>query len=529
MKKVLMLGLGLLLAAETARATEEDWCCIPVIKQAFMAFPRAGEELKQLLADGADPNTATSSGHTALMVAAGRGRVQAMRILLEAGADARATAHANQETALHCLARTRFPYCAICAGHTPEQAQSVMQHQGKRLIEGADLLLAAGADVNARDAEGRTPFVLALQNSLVLAEYLLQHGAGLPEEGSAAYQSIIDGLAEGKPCSLPLLLRAGLGVETRLPDGHSLLMAAARYAHVDAVKMLLELGADVHYEAKNGTTALRQAMRLDTKQGFSKQRSEVVRLLLAAGANPMLMPHGNNAFHSALWAKNEPLLRVLLEQCPQGLEVPDDQGRTPLMIAAQSADEACLRLLLEKGANVHACDKSGYTALAYAARCRIGGEYHYDRMELLREYGADVAKEGPQAMVLACQSGTVKAVRWLLAAGMDAKAGVGPHGNTLLHVATHNEHGGIIELLIKNGADVHAKNSVGNTALHFAMTSLQPNRWHVVSVLLREGADPHLRNNYGMTPLDTAPAEVRAQLQQLLGIIPQDAPEQESK
>ena len=122
-------------------------------------------------------------------------------------------------------------------------------------------------------------------------------------------------------------------------------------------------------------------------------------------------------------------------------------------------------------------------------------------------------------IVAACQTGREKAVRWMLAAGVDANATVGEHGNTMLHVATWNRNGGVVEALIQGGAQVNAQNSVGNTPLHFAVQYGHPQVWHVVSVLLREGADPHLRNHYGKTPLDWASPDIKRKLAQLPGIM----------
>lgn len=143
-------------------------------------------------------------------------------------------------------------------------------------------------------------------------------------------------------------------------------------------------------------------------------------------------------------------------------------------------------------------------------------------MQMLVEHGASLDTDGDLALVAASQSGTAEAVRWLLQAGMDARDTVGNSGNTLLHVATHNEHGGVVEALIQGGAEVNAKNVVGHTPLHFAMTGLNPNRWHVISVLLREGADPYLCNNFDQNAIEWATPEIREKLLKLLKIEPKE-------
>lgn len=56
-----------------------------------------------------------------------------------------------------------------------------------------------------------------------------------------------------------------------------------------------------------------------------------------------------------------------------------------------------------------------------------------------------------------------------------------------------------VELLLAKGADIHAKNSDGDTPLHHAALW---GRNGVVELLITQGADIHAKNNEGKTPLD---------------------------
>lgn len=86
----------------------------------------------------------------------------------------------------------------------------------------------------------------------------------------------------------------------------------------------------------------------------------------------------------------------------------------------------------------------------------------------------------------------------------------------------------MVEALIQGGAEVNAKNVVGHTPLHFAMTGLNPNRWHVISVLLREGADPYLCNNFDQNAIEWATPEIREKLLKLLKIEPKEPQKNDS-
>ena len=56
-------------------------------------------------------------------------------------------------------------------------------------------------------------------------------------------------------------------------------------------------------------------------------------------------------------------VRDLLENNPNLLEIRDQRGSTPLLLAAYYGHENIVTLLLEKGARVDALDGSGNTAL----------------------------------------------------------------------------------------------------------------------------------------------------------------------
>ena len=101
-----------------------------------------------------------------------------------------------------------------------------------------------------------------------------------------------------------------------------------------------------------------------------------------------------------------------------------------------TSKDPIVKILLDKGANIHLTDKSGYTALGLAADA---SRVHAAR--LLLDKGADInAKtvDGWTPLLMAAFRGSVEMVGLLLQRGADAKATF--KGNTPLDIASKRGH-----------------------------------------------------------------------------------------
>ncbi|CAH1241011.1 DAPK1 [Branchiostoma lanceolatum] len=100
------------------------------------------------------------------------------------------------------------------------------------------------------------------------------------------------------------------------------------------------------------------------------------------------------------------------------------------------------------------------------------------------------------AFVWAARKGDVDTVRRGLTEGVGVNATL--YGSTALHEACIGGHDKVVELLIKNGAELNVTNKAGNTALHRACIN---EHVKVVKLLLKNGADLNMTSKYGYTAL----------------------------
>ena len=163
--------------------------------------------------------------------------------------------------------------------------------------------------------------------------------------------------------------------------------------------------------------------------------------------------------------------------------------RPEIVDAAKRGDQATLRSLIEKRANVNAADNDGTTALHWAS-------YHNDleAAALLIKAGARVNAAndlGATPLWTAAQNGSERMVSRLLIAGANPNAKL-LLGETVLMVASRSGYPAIVEELIAEGADVNARAARGQTALMWAVAQKHP---QVVRVLLAHKADVKARSD----------------------------------
>lgn len=155
---------------------------------------------------------------------------------------------------------------------------------------------------------------------------------------------------------------ARVGFNAVATRGMTPLMAAAERGRLDCVEFLLEQRVDLEVADPQGWTALMHATH--------NQRIEALRLLLEARASTSSssIDEGNSALHlAAMVARPEPTT-LLLQSIPKlNRDAKNADGRTAVHIAAKNGRNGCLMTLLEAKCKANACDNEGFTPLLLAA------------------------------------------------------------------------------------------------------------------------------------------------------------------
>ncbi|MGQ0603312.1 MAG: ankyrin repeat domain-containing protein [Anaerolineales bacterium] len=181
--------------------------------------------------------------------------------------------------------------------HTPAPADATATKEHEtamtgQLIQAAERgdtetvlqLLQAGADINGRDARGRTPVMAATHgNQPETVRALIRGGADINLQDDRRDNPFLYAGAEGLLEILKLTIEAGADTKLTNRFGGTALIPAAERGHVEVVmELLTRTDVEVNHINNLGWTALLEAIILG--EG-GPRHIEIVRLLVEAGAD----------------------------------------------------------------------------------------------------------------------------------------------------------------------------------------------------------------------------------------------------
>ncbi|MCR5347645.1 MAG: ankyrin repeat domain-containing protein [Fretibacterium sp.] len=311
--------------------------------------PAVSTDVVSLLLKDENPNTRDSALMTPLMEACRAHSLPTVRLLLEHGAS----------TEL----RDKSDW-------TP-MTFAVMSNAGPELIR---LLAGFGASLELGTRDGITPLMLAAHapEQLEGLKALASVGADLNYQSRQGMTALMVAAASGNGAAVKELLALSADVSLRDEGGMTALAHAvqAQRDNTEVMERLIRAGAETDTRAEREMTPLMNAALRDCDWG--------VKVLLAAGADPAARDFiGWTPLHFAARAtpplgltpeteEGAECMALLIAAVKGSVDLPDDGGTTPLMVAAASDNAPAVRLLLKAGADPLKSDRTGRDALGYA-------------------------------------------------------------------------------------------------------------------------------------------------------------------
>lgn len=368
-------------------------------------------------------------------------------------------------------------YLFLVCGNTLLFAQDIETASRRGKIEEIKACLAKGADPNYKwdkqtllahslsDKTHEIPKLLINTKGIKINEWNI-----MPQpEVSWRYTALMK--AVESPEMVKLFLEKGALIDLQddwlhwdgMPDpkgGNTpLMLSVADYT--ETAKFLIDKGAKLDIQGRDGQTALM----------LSISNTEIAKILIDKGAK---------------------------------LDVQTRGGETALMMAAGKYTDV-VKLLLDKGANIllrQSTYKVSPNALDYAAKA---GNIEAAKLILAKAVSLGVKNEVIySALHWAVIANQVNMAKYLLDEGANVEGNDDLGGFTPLMETSLFD---MVQLLVKRGANVNAKNKINYTPLHkavFNFMGADPNEKDcekIINLLLEKGADLNAQDGNGITPL----------------------------
>ena len=252
-------------------------------------------------------------------------------------------------------------------------------------------------------------------------------------------------------CHGPKIRQAGLRLDTRIEilrggkSGPAILendeaksLLVRRISGSEAGMQMPPTGALSEKEIESLRTWIREGAPWDSGASFTKEHAVV--------------PEAKELFQ-AIRRGEISAIRKVLDRDPKLIGTVDENGSTPLILAAYWAGAAEVKELLARGADPNAKNDSGVAAL-------IPATDNLESTRMLVEAGAEVnarTEAGDTALIVAAQrAGGARVVEYLLDKGANLKTATND-GATALHRAAECGDVDVLKLLVDKGADVDAQ------------------------------------------------------------------------
>ena len=247
----------------------------------------------------ADVNLADSTGKTALMIAAGKGNSDIVKVLLANGANvflqnekgetALSLARKNQHSSIVYRLAKLFRKASIKEFSRNSEDVKITKDQTPLMTAAFNgnvvqlkKLIETGADLEETDSIGRTAlFYALLHDEVYAAEFLIEAQANVNHLADGGISPLV--LAAELKCDqiIPLLLKAGAKIDHQDQRGKTALIHAAVSGDFETVDQILKENPEVNSKDGEGFSALICSLKEN-----KLNNKEIIEALLKAGAEP---------------------------------------------------------------------------------------------------------------------------------------------------------------------------------------------------------------------------------------------------
>ncbi|WP_264686029.1 MULTISPECIES: ankyrin repeat domain-containing protein [unclassified Wolbachia] len=503
-----------------------------------------------------DVNLKDSDGQTALHMASGGGHLDVVGYLASKGADIKAK-DKDGKTPLDIAIDRKHDSIVkyLKQAQLNEQLLAAVKDSDFNEVQG---LVNRGANVNAKDKDGKTPlhYASCSVHHLGMVKYLISKGAdidvkdnsGRTPEDEERYtnsdtmrqvfmqahldkellltvknekdlKTISDLIAKdiddrthggfyytwsGNLGTVEFLVSKDVSVNATDKYGCTLLHWAALKGHSDIAKFLVDKEANVNAKDILGRTPIHFAV-----MNNHKDIQDV---------------YGRGSTYTTAESSDEEVIQLFLMR-GASINEADKNGETPLHLASWGGHLDTLQHLINNGANISTKDSSGNTPLdiardkghnnlvQYLQQTQLIldkqllsaiGNSDFNKVRGLIAQGANIDtkdKDGSTLLYSAAEIGDLDRIKFLLDNGANIETKNGEYQATPLHGAVLNERLNVVKLLLNRGANVNAEDKDNWTPLHYAADT---NSLDIVKVLVDAHANLDARGDYGKAPLDIA-------------------------
>ena len=345
------------------------------------------------------------------------------------------------------------------------------------------LVVDKRCDLNIQDGNGDTALHIGVENVEVV-KCLLESGRSrcdiYNEKGLTPFHKAI---ANGNTSSVEVMLKSGVNI-LQTSNDDSPIHIACIHSRLDILKVLLACtNCDPNQQNAEGDTALHIVCRMRT--GREPELLDV--LTSTPGINPTLVNHeGDAPIHTACACMNSRLLeslKVLLSCESCDLNQQNYRGDTALHIVCRKRNQLQFIQLLTStpGINPSLVNHEGISPIEI------------------------IDSDGNSLLHNACAEGYTSMVELLVKNGADVLK-LNRHGDAPIHTACQHSKLDILKILLESGhCDPNQQNGSGDMPLHIVCRMSRGSKLPFLKMLLSTpGIKPEIVNHEGRTPIEVA-------------------------